>query len=65
MGVELKNAGEIDRMRVAGRIVAEFAGNLNASLGAGAGAAPRPASLNLGRLVWDLIRTRLARLFGG
>ncbi len=49
----------------AGRIVAEFAGNLNASLGAGAEAVPRPASLNLARIIWDMIRSRLARLFGG
>jgi aerobic carbon-monoxide dehydrogenase small subunit len=51
----------------AGRIVAEFAANLNASLGAGgAPAAAQPAgSLNLGQLIWSLIRSRLARLFGG
>ncbi len=48
----------------AGRIVAEFAGNLNATLGGGADAVPRPASLNLGLLIWGLIRSRLARLFG-
>lgn len=49
----------------AGRIVAEFAGNLNASLGAGAEAVSRPASLNLAGIIWDMIRIRLARLFGG
>ena len=50
----------------AGRIVAEFAANLNASLGAGAPVATQPAgSLNLGQLIWSLIRSRLARLFGG
>jgi len=49
----------------AGRIVAEFAANLNASLG-GAPVAAKPAgSLNVVQILWDLIRSRLSRLFGG
>ena len=48
----------------AGRIVAEFASNLNTSLG-GASVTPRPAgSLNVMQILWDLIRSRLKRLFG-
>jgi carbon-monoxide dehydrogenase small subunit len=48
------------------RLVAEFAGNLNARLGGKAtgAAASKPASLDAGSLVWAWIVDRVRRLFG-
>ena len=45
-----------------GRIVAEFAANLNAALGAGAPARPPAASLNALGLLWAAIKRRLRAL---
>jgi carbon-monoxide dehydrogenase small subunit len=49
----------------AGRVVAEFAANLDRALGAGdAPAATAPRSLNVLELLWSLIRSRVKALFG-
>jgi len=49
----------------AGRVVAEFAANLNRALGAGdAQAAEAPRSLNVLGLLWSLIWSRVKALFG-
>jgi carbon-monoxide dehydrogenase small subunit len=49
----------------AGRVVAEFAANLNRALGAGdAQAAAAPRSLNVLGLLWSLIWSRVKGLFG-
>jgi methionyl aminopeptidase len=55
MGVELKNAGEIDRMRVAGRIVAEILDALEAKV------APGVSTWELDQLAERLIREKGAR----
>jgi carbon-monoxide dehydrogenase small subunit len=48
------------------RLVGEFAANLNARLaGDGTAAAPQPASLDAGSLVWTWLVDRVRRLFGG
>jgi carbon-monoxide dehydrogenase small subunit len=48
------------------RLVGEFAANLNARLaGDGTAAAPQPASLDAGSLVWAWLVDRVRRLFGG
>jgi carbon-monoxide dehydrogenase small subunit len=50
----------------AGRVVAEFAANLNRALGAGeAPAAEAARSLNVLGLLWSLIWSRVKALFGG
>src|SRR5262249_12790883 len=46
-----------------GRIVAEFAGNLNAALGAGAAPRAQPASLNVLALLWAALKARLQALW--
>jgi aerobic carbon-monoxide dehydrogenase small subunit len=49
----------------AGRVVAEFAVNLNRTLGAGESApATPPRSLNVLGLLWSVIRSRVKALFG-
>jgi aerobic carbon-monoxide dehydrogenase small subunit len=49
----------------AGRVVAEFAANLNRALGAGESApAAAPGSLNVLGLLWSLIWSRVKALFG-
>jgi carbon-monoxide dehydrogenase small subunit len=49
----------------AGRVVAEFAANLNRALGAGeAQAATAPRPLNVLGLLWSLIWSRAKALFG-
>ncbi|HUK09568.1 MAG TPA: 2Fe-2S iron-sulfur cluster-binding protein [Stellaceae bacterium] len=50
---------------LAARIMAEFAANLNARLGAGATEVrPQAASLNVFQLLWQVLRERLGWLFG-
>jgi len=46
-----------------GRIVAEFAANLNAGLGAGAAPRAQPASLNVLALLWAALKARLQALW--